>query len=115
MDFDFERMAFGSTVGVTGATVAAGTGRERDQQVNLSKEFDEISQPNMCIFSGNHGCGAVVAPVLPPAKAMRRPNYLPPLERIRTPDRLPWAGWISESRALSVNRMKSSTVLQAIM
>jgi hypothetical protein len=50
IDFDFERMAFGSIVGVTGATVAAGTGRERDQQVNLSKKFDEISGPNGACF-----------------------------------------------------------------
>jgi hypothetical protein len=50
MDFDFERIALGTIVGVTGATVAAGTGRERSQQVNLSKEFDEISGPNGACF-----------------------------------------------------------------
>src|SRR5215468_10282861 len=50
MDFDFERMAFGTIVGVTGATVAARTRRERGQQVNLSKEFDEISGPNGACF-----------------------------------------------------------------
>ena len=50
IDFDFERMAFGTIVGMTGATVAPGTGRERGQQVNLSKEFDEISGPNRACF-----------------------------------------------------------------
>ena len=43
MDLDVERIAFGSVVGVTGAAVAAGTGRERNQQVNLGKNFDEIA------------------------------------------------------------------------
>src|SRR5260370_42226295 len=50
MDLDLERIAFGSVVGVTGAAVAAGTGRERNQQVNLSKKFDEIAGPNRACF-----------------------------------------------------------------
>ena len=50
MDLDVERIAFGSVVGVTGATVAAGTGRERNQQVNLGKKFDEIARPNRACF-----------------------------------------------------------------
>ena len=43
MDFDLERIALGNVVGVTGATVAAGTGRECNQQINLGEEFDEIA------------------------------------------------------------------------
>jgi hypothetical protein len=35
MGLDLERIAFGCIVSVTGATVAAGTGRERNQQINL--------------------------------------------------------------------------------
>ena len=50
MDLDVERIAFGSVVGVTGAAVAAGTGRERNQQVNLGKKFDEIAGPNRACF-----------------------------------------------------------------
>jgi len=50
LDLDLERIAFGSVVGVTGAAVAAGTGRERNQQVNLSKKFDEIAGPNRACF-----------------------------------------------------------------
>jgi hypothetical protein len=46
MDLDLERIAFGSVVGVTGAAVAAGAGRERNQQINLGEEFDEIAGPN---------------------------------------------------------------------
>jgi hypothetical protein len=34
------RIAFGSVVGVTGATIVApGTGRERNQQINLGKKI----------------------------------------------------------------------------
>jgi hypothetical protein len=43
MDLDVERIAFGSVVGVTGAAVAAGAGRERNQQINLGEKFDEIA------------------------------------------------------------------------
>ena len=50
MDLDLERIAFGSVIGVTGAAVAAGTGRERNQQVNLGKKFDEITGPNRACF-----------------------------------------------------------------
>ena len=50
MDLDVERIAFGSVVGVTGAAVATGTGRERNQQVNLGKKFDEIAGPNRACF-----------------------------------------------------------------
>src|SRR5207237_7948007 len=50
MDLDVERIAFGSVVGVTGAAVAAGTGGERNQQVNLGKKFDEIAGPNRACF-----------------------------------------------------------------
>jgi|SRR6516225_1387398 len=50
MDFDLERIAFGSVVGVTGATVAAGTGRECNQQINLGKKFDEVAGPNGACF-----------------------------------------------------------------
>ena len=46
MDLDLERIAFGSVVGVTGAAVTAGAGRERDQQINLGEEFDKIAGPN---------------------------------------------------------------------
>src|SRR3954447_21359297 len=50
MDLDLERKAFGSVVGVTGAAVAAGAGRERNQQINLGEEFDEIAGPNRACF-----------------------------------------------------------------
>ena len=50
MDLDLQRIAFGSVVGVTGAAVAAGTGGERNQQINLGKEFDEIAGPNGACF-----------------------------------------------------------------
>jgi len=50
MDLDLQRIAFGSVVGVTGAAVAAGTGRERDQQINLGKKFDEIAGPTGLAF-----------------------------------------------------------------
>ena len=50
MDLDLERIAFGSVVGVTGAAVATGTGRERNQQINLGKKFDEIVGPNGTCF-----------------------------------------------------------------
>jgi hypothetical protein len=43
MDLDLERKAFGSVVGVTGAAVATGAGRERNQQINLGEKFDEIA------------------------------------------------------------------------
>ena len=46
MDLDLERIAFGSVVGVTGTAVAAGTGRERNQQINLGEKFNEIAGPN---------------------------------------------------------------------
>ena len=46
MDLDLERIAFRSVVRVTGAAVAAGAGRERNQQVNLGEEFDEIAGSN---------------------------------------------------------------------
>ena len=50
MDLHLERIAFGCIIGVTGATVAPGTGRERNQQINLGKEFDEIAGPNGARF-----------------------------------------------------------------
>ena len=50
MDLDLEWIAFGSVVGVTGAAVAAGTGRERNQQINLGEKFDEIARPNGACF-----------------------------------------------------------------
>src|SRR5262245_61934604 len=51
MDLDLERIAFGSVVGVTGAAVAAGAGRERNQKVNLGEEFDEIAGSNgACLY-----------------------------------------------------------------
>ena len=37
MDLYLERIAFSSVFGVTGATVAAGTRRERSQQINLGE------------------------------------------------------------------------------
>ena len=46
MDLDLERIALGTVVGMTGATVAAGAGREPNQQINLGKKFDEIAGPN---------------------------------------------------------------------
>ncbi|HEY1477654.1 MAG TPA: hypothetical protein VGF37_08205 [Chthoniobacterales bacterium] len=39
MDLDLERIAFGSVVGVTGTAVAAGAGRERNQQINLGRKI----------------------------------------------------------------------------
>jgi hypothetical protein len=45
-----ERIAFGSIVGVTGSAVAAGASRERNQQINLGKKFDEIAGPNRACF-----------------------------------------------------------------
>jgi hypothetical protein len=50
MDLDVERIALGNVVGVTGAAVATGTGRERNQQINLGEEFDEIVRPNGACF-----------------------------------------------------------------
>ena len=50
MDLDLERIAFGSVVGVTGATVAAGTGRERNQQINLGEKSGEIAGANGTCF-----------------------------------------------------------------
>src|SRR5207302_9674619 len=50
MDLDLERIAIGSVVGVTGATVTAGTGRERNQQINLGEKFNEIAGPNRACF-----------------------------------------------------------------
>ena len=50
MDLDVERIAFGKVVGVTGAAVAAGTGGEPNQQINLGEEFDEIARPNGACF-----------------------------------------------------------------
>jgi hypothetical protein len=50
MDLELERIAFGSVVGVTGAAVAAGTSRERNQQINLGKKFDEVAGPNRACF-----------------------------------------------------------------
>ena len=50
MDLDLERIAFGSVVGVTGAAVAAGAGRERNQQINFGEKFDEIAGPNRACF-----------------------------------------------------------------
>jgi hypothetical protein len=38
MDLDLERITFGDVVGVTGAAVAARTGRERSQQINLREK-----------------------------------------------------------------------------
>ena len=35
MDLDLERIALGTVVGVTGATVAPGTSRKRDQKINF--------------------------------------------------------------------------------
>ena len=50
MDIHLERIAFGCIIGVTGATVAAGTGRERNQQINLGEKFDEIAGSNGACF-----------------------------------------------------------------
>ena len=50
MHLDLERIAFGSVIGVTGTTVTTGTGRERNQQINLGKKFDEIARPNGARF-----------------------------------------------------------------
>jgi hypothetical protein len=35
---------------VTGAAVTAGTGRERNQQINLGEKFDEIAGPHGACF-----------------------------------------------------------------
>jgi len=50
MDLDLERIALGTVVGVTGATVAPGTSRERNQKINFGKKFDEIAGPNGACF-----------------------------------------------------------------
>jgi hypothetical protein len=50
MDFDLERIALGSVIGVTGAAVAAGACRERNQQINLGEKLDEIAGPNGLAF-----------------------------------------------------------------
>ena len=50
MDLDLERITFGTVVGVTGATVAPGTRRKRNQQINLCEKFDEIARPNGACF-----------------------------------------------------------------
>ena len=50
MDLDLERITFGTVVGVTGATVAPGTGRKRDQQIDLGEKFDEIARANGTCF-----------------------------------------------------------------
>ena len=50
MDLDVERRAFGTVVGVTGATIAPGTCRERNQKINFGKKFDEIAGPNGARF-----------------------------------------------------------------
>jgi hypothetical protein len=50
MDLDLERIALGSIVGMTGATIAPGAGRKRNQQVDLGEKFDEIAGPNGARF-----------------------------------------------------------------
>src|ERR1700739_387138 len=50
MDLDLERIALGTVVGMTGATVTPRTGRERSQQINFGKKFDEIAGPNGACF-----------------------------------------------------------------
>jgi hypothetical protein len=50
MNAYLEWIAFGSVVGVTGAAVAAGTGRECNQQIDLGEEFNEIAGPNRACF-----------------------------------------------------------------
>ena len=50
MDLDLERIAVGTVIGVTGATVAPGTSRERNQEINFGKKFDEITRPNGACF-----------------------------------------------------------------
>src|SRR5215831_12313993 len=50
MDLDLERIAPCTVVGVTGATVAPGTGRECNQKINFGKKFDEIAGSNGACF-----------------------------------------------------------------
>ena len=50
MDLDLERITFGTVVGVTGATVTPRTGRNSNQQIDLSEKFDEIARPNGTCF-----------------------------------------------------------------
>src|SRR5438477_11015922 len=50
MDLYLQWIAFGSVVGVTGAAVAAGAGRECNQQIDLGEEFNEIAGPNRARF-----------------------------------------------------------------
>jgi hypothetical protein len=50
MDFDLERVAFGSVVGVTGTAIAAGAGRKRNQKINFDEKFDEIARANGACF-----------------------------------------------------------------
>ena len=47
MDIDQERIALRCVVGVSGAAVAARTSRERNQQINLVKKFDEIAEKKL--------------------------------------------------------------------
>ena len=50
MHLNLERIALGSVVRVTGTTITTGTGRERNQQINLGEKFDEITGPNGARF-----------------------------------------------------------------
>ena len=50
MDLHLERIALGTVVGVTDATVAPGTDRESNQKINFGKKFDEIAGPNGACF-----------------------------------------------------------------
>ena len=50
MDLDLEWIALGTVVGVTRATVAPGTGRERSQKINFGEKFDEIAGQNGACF-----------------------------------------------------------------
>ena len=50
MDLDLERITCGSVVRVTSTAVAAGTSRQRNQQIYLGKKFDEIAGPDGACF-----------------------------------------------------------------
>jgi hypothetical protein len=57
MDLDHERIALGCVVGVSGAAVAAGTSRERNQQIKLGKNSMKSPRRNWnCSTTRSSGC-----------------------------------------------------------
>jgi hypothetical protein len=50
VDFDLERIARGNIRGMFRAAITAGAGREHREQINLGKEFDEVTGTNRTGF-----------------------------------------------------------------